>query len=64
MKEYLVKSLVQLLINRFGLATINETLASIYYEKFLTSNNTYYDDIAELYDKINAYLLNSNSKED
>ena len=56
-KDVLLKIIIKNLISVFGIRDINDTLAEIYNDRFKETNNLYYDNISEGYDKVNKDII-------
>lgn len=51
-KLFLLKSMLHILISKYGIEMINNQLAEIYYDKAFELRDSFYDDVSEAYDKI------------
>lgn len=52
-----MKSAIRILIDKFGIEKINDTIASILFEEANATERYEYDDLGELYDNINKSTI-------
>jgi hypothetical protein len=53
----LLKGILRTLIHKFGIQDINDKLAEIYDDEYDKTDNGFFDELSESYDKINRYFF-------
>lgn len=56
MKNRMVKAAIKILIQKFGLEIINDTIAALLTEEAEAKNEIMYDELSEMYDMINRNM--------
>jgi len=62
LKDKLLRNLLQLLIEKFGLWKINDTIAQILFEQAHDNQKFEWDDLSEMYEAINQKLSTIQNK--